>query len=172
MREAGTLCEPVHCRTRAICVLLTLTVFPLLTYGPLIASLAATYFFGFSPGTLVLVASCAVLAWFLTGQMSQNYHWVELDGSHIRGKKLLSRRMVEATTDEITAVVPMQAVVQNTTNYIVDRVLNSSIRGFEIRLNNGEKIALVRYDMKGFDEFILALNDVCPEWFHASASRR
>lgn len=165
MKELGSHPGPIECRTRLICVLLTLTVFPLITYGPLICSLAATYFLWLSWKPLPLVALFSVVAWFLTKQMAENYHWVELDGSRIRGKKLLSRRIVEGTLDEIAAIVPLRAMVKNFTNIIVDRVLDSSIRGFEIRMTNGDKIALVRYDMKGFDEFILALYDARPECY-------
>ncbi|MDZ4779782.1 MAG: hypothetical protein SGJ19_05980 [Planctomycetia bacterium] len=162
--------EPLVCRTRLICVLLTFTVFPLLAFGPLTGSLAALYYTGFSWKAWLLVGLFLFLAGYMSKHMLENFHWVELDGNTLRGKKLVSRRLVEVPVGEIIKVAPLRAVVNNSTNLIVDRVLGSSIRGFEIRTASGEKFGLVRYDMKGFDEFILALHDLRSECFGFDSS--
>ena len=98
---------------------------------------------------------------FLFWAMSSSYHWIELRGDVIRGRKLLTRRIVERRADDIVRILPLHSkLMGDIENLVLDMLLKTSNRGYELRFRDGSKIGLVRGDMAGLDEFMVALADV------------
>jgi hypothetical protein len=109
------------------------------------------------PVMLGIVAFCALLFW----AMSSSYHWIELRGDVIRGRKLLTRRIVERRADDVVRILPLHSkLMGDIENLVLDMILKTSNRGYELRFRGGSKIGLVRGDMAGLDEFMVALADV------------
>jgi hypothetical protein len=133
--------------------------------GPLVGALALLWFA--PPATGIPAALLLTLAsWFFAYHMLQNYHWVELDGDLVRGRKFWTRKLVEQRVQDITEVVPLQAVAKHDlVNVLIDGISGVPNRGYEIRFREGPKIALVRWDMTDVDGFILALRD---RWHEAT----
>jgi hypothetical protein len=105
---------------------------------------------------MTLFAVVFVLA--LGYAMSSSYQWVELDDGVIRGKKLLTRTVVERPlSDLVDAAALNSKAMGHLENALMDAVLKTSNRGYELRFRDGTKIGLVRGDMAGFDEFLGAL---------------
>jgi hypothetical protein len=90
--------------------------------------------------------------------MSSSYQWVELDGGSIRGRKLLTRTIVERPVrDLVDAAALNSKAVGHLENALMDAVLKTSNRGYELRFRDGTKIGLVRGEMAGFEEFLGAV---------------
>jgi hypothetical protein len=134
--------------------------------GPLVGGLALLWFALPATGiplALLLTLACGFFAY----HMLQNYHWVELDGHVVRGRKFWTRRLVEQRVESITEVLPLQAAAKHElVNVLVDGICGAANRGYEIRFREGPRIALVRWDMTDVDGFLLALRD---RWHEATS---
>ncbi len=105
---------------------------------------------------LGVTAFCAFLVW----AMSSSYHWIEIRGDVLRGRKLLSRRMVVRRVDDLVRILPLHSkLMGELENLVLDAFLKTSNRGYELRFCDGSKIGLVRGDMAGLDDFMVALAD-------------
>jgi hypothetical protein len=83
---------------------------------------------------------------------------VELDDGVIRGKKLLTRTVVERPLSDLVDAAALNSKAMGPLeNALMDAVLKTSNRGYELRFRDGTKIGLVRGDMAGFEEFLGAL---------------
>jgi hypothetical protein len=113
------------------------------------------------PVTLFAVVFALVLGY----AMSSSYQWVELDDGVIRGKKLLARTVVERpVSDLVDAAALNSKAMGHLENALMDAVLKTSNRGYELRFRDGTKIGLVRGDMAGFEEFLGALAEQMRKW--------
>jgi hypothetical protein len=108
------------------------------------------------PVALGAVAFSALMSW----AMSSSYHWIEVQGDVIRGRKLLTRRIVERRVDEIVRILPLHSRgMSELENAILDSLLKTSNRGYSLLFCDGQKIGLVRGDMAGLNDFLLVLHD-------------
>lgn len=103
------------------------------------------------------VALCGASA-FITYHMTQNFQWVEFDGTNIRGRRFWTRRLVENSLENIRDIRVLGAVVKNTVTRGTDAILGE-VRGWEIRFQNGPSIALVKYDMKNAEQLVEAVEN-------------
>jgi hypothetical protein len=103
--------------------------------------------------------------------MSSSYHYVELGGGVIRGRKLLTRGVVERPVDEIVRVTPLHSKGMGPLqNAVMDALLKTPNRGYELRFQDGLRMGLVRGDMAGLDAFMEALRDQLGErWEQVAA---
>jgi hypothetical protein len=91
--------------------------------------------------------------------MSSSFQWVELvDGGVIRGRRLLTRKIVEKQVADIVAVKPLNSAAMGAAeNLVLDAMMGTANRGYELRFRDGSKLGLVRGDMAGLDEFLKVL---------------
>lgn len=129
---------------------------PVFVLAPIGAGIWLMIGLNFEFGPTVLMGVCAVGSIFIAYHMLQNYHWVELQGERIRGQKFWTRQLVDRRIEDIDAIIPMGAVVKNANTVLADAMFGE-VRGYEIRFNNGEKIALARFDMSNVEVLIQAL---------------
>jgi hypothetical protein len=103
---------------------------------------------------------CVAFVLLLGYAMSSSYQWIETGGGVIRGKKLLTRRVVERPVAEIVRIRPLHSKGMGPLqNAVMDAVMKTSNRGYELRFQDGWKMGLVRGDMAGLDEFVAALRE-------------
>ncbi len=146
----------VRSKQRAIVTVAALIFGPVFMLGP--AALGVLMLIYLWPdymsvlGLLLMVGGSAFIAY----HMLQNYHWVEFDGTCIRGRRFWTRRLVEQTVDDIVAIKPMGAVARSLETIITDKLLGS-VRGFEIQFRHGPTIGLLRGDMAHVEELIEAV---------------
>jgi hypothetical protein len=108
------------------------------------------------PVVLGAVAFSALMFW----AMSSSYHWIEVYDDVIRGRKLLTRRIVERRVDEIVRILPLHSRgMGELENAVLDILLKTSNRGYALQFSDGLKIGLVRGDMAGLNDFLLVLHD-------------
>jgi hypothetical protein len=108
------------------------------------------------PIALGAVAFAALLGYL----MSSSYHWVELDGDTIRGCRLLTRKIVEMRVGDIVDAHRINTqYLGNAQNAILDFLLKTSDRGLQLSFRDGRRLALIRADMSGIDEFLQALTE-------------
>ena len=90
--------------------------------------------------------------------MSSSFQWVELDNGVLRGRRLLTRRMFEKPVADIVRVSPLNSNLMGPLeNALADMLMGTSNRGYLLRFRDGSKLALVRGDMAGLDEFLKVL---------------
>jgi hypothetical protein len=144
-------------RLRPIFIVLAMICFFLFLVCPILFAVVALVLAPVKvsiPVTLFAVVFVLVLGY----AMSSSYQWVELDDGVIRGKKLLTRTVVERPlSDLVDAAALNSKAMGHLENALMDAVLKTSNRGYELRFRDGTKIGLVRGDMAGFDEFLGAL---------------
>ncbi|WP_020471583.1 hypothetical protein [Zavarzinella formosa] len=146
-------------RLRTIFVIMAITCVIMFLGGPLAIAVIALIF---APAEVSIpIASGAVV--FVLGlgyAMSSSYQWVELDDGVIRGRKLLTRKIVEKPVAEIIGVASLNSKGMGPLeNLVLDAFMKTSNRGYQLRFRDGTKLALVRGDMAGLDEFLIALAD-------------
>lgn len=149
--------SPLRSQQRLIVTIVALIFGPLFMGGPLLLAVAllvfAPAYVGIPVALLLAGASC-----FFAYHMGQNYHWVELDGDVIRGRKFWTRRLVEQRLEDVTEILPLQAVAQHeAVNVVIDGITGAPNRGYEIRFTHGPRIGLIRWDMTDVDGFVLAV---------------
>ena len=154
---------PVRCSQRLGVTIAALIFGPVFMVGPLgfCAWFVASGHLEWSTALLPVLALSASA--FFAYHMTQNYHWVELDGGVVRGRKFWTRRLVAQPVSELEAIIPLGAVVRSVETVITDKLLGQ-VRGYELRFKRGPKIFLVRHDMKCADEFVTVLQ---AEWLAA-----
>jgi hypothetical protein len=90
--------------------------------------------------------------------MSSSLLWVELDGGIIRGRRLLTRKIVEHRVSDLVDARPIHTDYLSTTqNAVLDFLLDTSNRGYQLFFRDGSRIPLIRADMSGLDPFLRAL---------------
>jgi hypothetical protein len=154
----------IRCKHRLVVTMAALIFGPLLMGGPAVLGLVFVGFALFGkdfPSALLWVAGALLMfavSGFIAYHMLQNYHWVELDGASIRGRRFWSRRLVEHRLEDITEIQPLQALAKHhTINVLIDGITGTSNRGYEIHFRSGPSLAVVRGDMPGVDGFIEAV---------------
>jgi hypothetical protein len=142
---------------RPIFVVLAMICFVLFLVGPILIAAAVLIFAPIKISIPVALAAIA-FALILGHAMSSSYQWVELDDGVIRGKKLLTRTVVERPVSELVDAVALNSqAMGHLENALMDAVLKTKNRGYELRFRDGTKIGLVRGDMAGFEEFLTAV---------------
>lgn len=108
----------------------------------------------------VWVAGAAVAFVAVIGYaMSSSVQWVELDGGVLRWRGLLTRRVREKPVSELVDALPLNSKGMGPLeNAILDAMMKTSNRGYELRFRDGTKLGLVRGDMAGLDDFLDALD--------------
>jgi hypothetical protein len=90
--------------------------------------------------------------------MSSSIQWVELDRGTIRARRLLTRKLVEQPIADIVDARPLHSQAMGPLeNALMDALLKTTNRGYEIRFKDGTKLGLVRGEMRGLDRFLWAL---------------
>ena len=147
----------VRIHLRPVFVVLAVTFFFLFLVCPI---LIAAVVLAVAPNRVgIPVALFAVVFVLILGYaMSSSYQWVELDGSIIRAKRLLTRTVVDRPISELVDEAALNSkAMGHLENALMDAVLKTSNRGYELRFRDGTKIGLVRGEMAGFEEFLGAL---------------
>jgi hypothetical protein len=146
-------------RLRLPFVIMAVVCFALFLGGPFV--IAATVLLLAPPHVSIWVAlGCAAFVAVLGYVMSSSYQWVEVGGGVIRGKRLLTRSVVERPVREIIRILPLHSQAMSPLeNTVMDSVMNTSNRGYELRFQDGLKMGLVRGDMAGLDAFMATLRD-------------
>jgi hypothetical protein len=157
---------PLRCKQRLAATIPALIFGPMFMVGPVVLGLVFFVLaaFGNDIKSVVLFALGGLLAFgasaFFAYHMLQNYHWVELDGGILRGQKFWTRRLVEQRVDDITEILPLQALAKHhTVNVLIDGITGTSNRGYEIRFRSGPKLTVIRWDMTDVDGFIEAVRN-------------
>jgi hypothetical protein len=105
---------------------------------------------------LVAVAFAAVAGYL----MSRGLLWVELDGEVIRERRLLTRKIIEHRVEDIIDAKPIDTdCLGETQNAILDFLLDTKNRGYQLFFRDGSRLALIRADLSGLDPFLVALAD-------------
>jgi hypothetical protein len=147
----------IRIRLRPIFIVLAMICFFLFLVCPILIAVVALVLAPINvsiPMTLFAVVFVLALGY----AMSSSYQWVELDDGVIRGKKLLTRTVVERPlSDLVDAAALNSKAMGHLENALMVAVLKTSNRGYELRFRDGTKIGLVRGDMAGFEEFLGAL---------------
>jgi hypothetical protein len=106
------------------------------------------------PVALVILVIVALVGY----ATSSSVQWVELDGGVIRWKKLLTRRVHQNLLCDLVDALPLRSNMMGPLeNAVMDFLMKTSNRGFELRFRDGTRLGLVRGDMAGLDEFLGAL---------------
>jgi len=144
-------------RLRPVIVGVAVACILLLLVGPLAAAavvLALAPLGVGVPVTLGAVVFVAVVGY----AMSSSVQWVELDGDVIRERRLLTRRIVEHRVGDIVDAKPIHTnYLGPLQNAILDALLDTTNRGFQLFFRDGTRLALIRADMSGIDPFLGAL---------------
>ncbi|HEX5269140.1 MAG TPA: hypothetical protein VFW33_01570, partial [Gemmataceae bacterium] len=134
-------------RLRPPFVIMAVVCFALFLGGPLVIAVAVLLL---APAAVSLwvalgcVAFVALLGW----AMSSGYQWVEVRRGVIRGKKLLTRAVVERPVGEIVRIMPLHSPLMHPlANAVMDAAMKTSNRGYELRFRDGLRLGLVRGDM-------------------------
>lgn len=144
-------------RLRPVIVAVAVFFILLLLVGPLAVAAAVLILAPLNvsiPVALGAVAFVAVMAYL----MSSSLQWVELDGGVIRGRRLLTRKIVEQRVGDIVDAKPLHSkALGPVENAVLDALLQTSNRGYQLYFRDGSRIALIRADMTGLDPFLGAL---------------
>jgi hypothetical protein len=119
-------------------------------------------------GLALVFAPLSVAAWVALGAvglvsligyfMSSSLQWVELDGGVIRARRLLTRTLVERPVVDIVDARPLHPQAMGPLEHaLMDALLKTTNRGYEIRFRDGTKLGLVRGEMAGPAGFLGAL---------------
>lgn len=142
---------------RPVFVVLALVCSGLFLLGPLATAVLVAIW---APANVSLylvpgaIGFAAVMAW----AMSSSVQWVELDDGVLRARRLLTRRIVTHRVSDIIAVKPLSSTYMGPLeNALADRLMGTSNRGYELQFRDGSKLALVRGDLRGLDEFLTVL---------------
>jgi hypothetical protein len=155
-------------RLRPAFVALAVVFSTLFLGGPLAVAVLVLVFAPTSVAVWIALA-CLAFAGVLVYALSSSNQWVELDDGAIRAKRLLTRRVVTQHLRDIVAIKELDsAAMGGLENLVLDALMKTSNRGYELRFRDGTKIGLVRGDMAGLDEFLVALADQLREMREAS----
>jgi hypothetical protein len=103
-------------------------------------------------GAIFLCCASAFFAYHMT----QNYQWVEFDGTNIRGRRFWTRRLVENTLADVRETRVLGAVAHNTVTTFTDKLFGP-VRGYEICFYHGPSIAVIRLDMRNAEQLAEAV---------------
>jgi hypothetical protein len=144
-------------RLRPPFVVMAVGCFALFLAGPLVIAVVVLLLAPVSVSAWVAL-SCLGFVAILGYATSSSYQWVEVGGGVIRGKKLLTRRLVERPVDEVVHIKPLHSKGMGPVeNAVMDAAMGTSNRGYELLFQDGLKLGLVRGDMAGLDDFMAAL---------------
>jgi hypothetical protein len=152
--------DPLPCvKLRPVILTVAVAIILLLLVGPLV--LAVMLIITARP--LVSIPSAVGLVGFvaLMGYlMSSSLQWVELDGDVLRGRRLLTRKIVEFRISDIVDAKPIRTdMLGPTQNAILDFLLDTSNRGYQLFFRDGSRLPLIRADLSGLDPFLAALGE-------------
>jgi hypothetical protein len=164
------LMDPVRINLRLPFVIMAFVSFALFLGGPLVIAVTVLALAPLHISVWVALG-CVVFTALLGYAMSSSYQWIELDGGMIRGRKMLTRRLVEKPVREIRQIVPLVSHVRGVANIAMDAILKTKNRGYLLRFRDGSKVGLVRGDMAGIDEFMEALRERLGERWSQVTSR-
>lgn len=134
-------------RLRPAFVVLAVVFSALFLGGPLAVAVLVLIFAPFSIAVWVALA-CIAFAGVLVYAMSSSNQWVELNDGVIRAKRLLTRRVVTQDIRHIVTIKELNSAAMGPLeNLVLDALMKTSNRGYELRFRDGTKIGLVRGDM-------------------------
>ena len=142
---------------RPVFVVMAMGCFVLFLGGPLVV---AVFLLVFAPANVSMyLAPGAILVFVLMAlAMSSSVQWVELDNGVFRARKLLTRKIVVHRVADIVAGKPLNSAEMGyAEGAVLDAMMGTSNRGYELRFRDGSKLGLVRGDMAGLDEFLKVL---------------
>ena len=99
---------PPRIRLRPVFVVMAVGCFTLFLAGPLVIAAVVLVFAPVEVSVWVSLAAVAFVA-IMGYAMSSSFQWVELDGGIIRGRKLLTRRVVEHQVGDIVSIKPLDS---------------------------------------------------------------
>lgn len=142
---------------RPVIVAVAVSFMLLLLVAPLVA--AALALATAPPGIGISIAVGAVLFVGVMGYvMSSSFQWVELGDGVIRGRRLLTRRVVEYRVADLVDAKPINTdTLGPMQNAILDALLDTRNRGYQLVFRDGRRLPLIRADMSGIDPFLGAL---------------
>jgi len=140
-------------KLRPVALVIAVTCFLAFIVAPLVVAVG---FLILTPWDVSIPVTLGVVAFVvLIGYgMSSSIHWVELDGSIIRGRRLFTRKLIELRVYDIveahgSRTLPMGPLEDAT----LDFMLQTRDPGFVLIFRDGRKIPLVKADMTGLAAF-------------------
>jgi hypothetical protein len=123
---------------------MAIVCFALLLGGPLTIAIAVLALAPLSVSVWVALG-CVAFVLLLGYAMSSSYQWIETGSGAIRGKKLLTRRVIERPVAEIVRILPLHSKVMGPLeNAALDALMQTANRGYELRFQDGLRMGLVR----------------------------
>lgn len=159
MYETDPTPSPPRVCLRPICLAIAMGCILTFLVMPLIGAMAALILAPAAVGISIALGAIAFVA-LLGYLMSSSYHWVELGGDTIRGCRLLTRKIVELKVGDIVDAHRINTqYLGDAQNALLDFLLKTSDRGLQLMFRDGTRLALIRADMSGIDEFLHALTE-------------
>jgi len=145
-------------RLRPVFVVLAMGCMTVFLAVPLIVAVVVLIFAPVNVSVWVALGAVAFVL-CIGYAMSSSVQWVELDGGVLRWRGLLTRRVREKPVSELVDALPLNSKAMGPLeNAVLDAVMKTSNRGYELRFRDGTKLGLIRGDMAGLDEFLDALD--------------
>jgi hypothetical protein len=161
--------DPVRIRLRLPFVIMAFVSFVLFLGCPLMIAVIVLALAPLHVSVWVALG-CVAFTAALGYAMSSSYQWIEIDGKTIRGRKMLTRRLVKKPVGQIKQVVPLVSHVRGLANVAMDAILKTKNRGYLLRFRDGSQVGLVRGDMIGIDDFMDSLRETLGErWTKVTA---
>jgi hypothetical protein len=157
---ARAMNEPLPCvRLRPFVLALAVACILLLLVCPVIG--AVIVLANAAPWIGIIVTLGATVFVPVAGYaMSGSNQWVELGGDVIRVRRLLTRKIVEYRVADIVDAQPIHTeFLSKTQNAMLDFLLDTSNRGYQLFFRDGSRIPLIRADMCGLEDFLAALTE-------------
>lgn len=149
--------EPHRIHLRPLIVLVAIIGMATFLLLPLVAAGLTLAFAPIQVSAWVALGAVGFVA-FIGYAMSSSLQWVELDGGVIRARRLLTRRLIERPVADIADAQPLHSQMMGPLeNALMDALLKTTNRGYEIRFRDGTKLGLVRGEMVGLEGFLGAL---------------
>src|SRR4051794_2098802 len=150
--------DPYPCaRLRPLIVAVAVFFMLLLLVAPLVAAALALATAPLGIGISIAVGA-ALFVGVMGYLMSSSLQWVELGDGVIRGRRLLTRRVVEYRVADLLDAKPIDTdALGPLQNAILDALLDTTNRGYQLSFDGGRRLALIRADMSGIDPFLGAL---------------
>ena len=144
-------------RLRPICLAIAAVCILIFLVGPLAIAITVLIYARAEVSITVALGAMVFVA-AIGYAMSSSLQWVELGDGIIRGRRLLTRKIV---TQRVSDIVTVQRLNSNALgpleNALMNFLLDTTNRGYQLHFRDGSRIPLIRADMSGLDPFLEAL---------------
>jgi hypothetical protein len=132
---------------------------PLFVVGPLLFGVWMLSL-ELSLASIALAALFFGLSIFFVVMLHNNFQWVELDGETIRGRRFVTRILVEQNVNDLTQITTFYSI-KSPYNALAD-ALYGDVRGYALEFRSGPGLYLGKLEMRGAEELIAAVRRIAP----------